>query len=180
MSGPVVVIELVEGASPASVQRVRELLVRCAARCRETGYGQFDAHVDAVSLGSEQFEDRRSPRPVVVSFMGPGIGDEAVFEAEHAEDSDLEGLIGFTPTHAVQVVALCGSPVDHVVTALLTAAVMDVVGGVAGVELREEQISGAAGLVGVVAVRSGPCPVVFGSARFLRELTRSPGLRFLQ
>ncbi|WP_408057636.1 DUF6368 family protein, partial [Streptomyces chiangmaiensis] len=31
----------------------------------------------------------------------------------------------------------CNHPVDHVVTALLTAAVMDVVGGVVKVELRE-------------------------------------------
>ncbi|MFJ8547069.1 DUF6368 family protein [Streptomyces sp. NPDC093586] len=35
----------------------------------------------------------------------------------------------------MRVVAFCNRPVDHVVTALLTAAVMDVIGGVVNAEL---------------------------------------------
>lgn len=73
---------------------------------------------------------------MLVSVMGPGIGDEAVFEAEHADEVDREPLIGFSPTHAVDVIAFCNGPVDHVVTALPTAVVMDVIGGVANAELR--------------------------------------------
>ncbi|MEU6012166.1 DUF6368 family protein [Streptomyces sp. NPDC047453] len=40
-------------------------------------------------------------------------------------------LIGFSPTCAVDAIAFCNAPVDHVVTTLLTAAVMDAIGGVA-------------------------------------------------
>ncbi|MER5498661.1 MULTISPECIES: DUF6368 family protein [unclassified Streptomyces] len=41
------------------------------------------------------------------------MGDEAVFEAEHADEVDQEPLIGFIPTHAVDVIAFCNRPVDH-------------------------------------------------------------------
>ncbi|WP_329449185.1 DUF6368 family protein [Streptomyces sp. NBC_01426] len=40
----------------------------------------------------------------MVSLMGPGIGDENIFEAEHADEVDQKPLIGFTPTHAVDVI----------------------------------------------------------------------------
>ncbi|MFE2728337.1 DUF6368 family protein [Kitasatospora sp. NPDC059327] len=63
--------------------------------------------------------------------MGPGIGDEKTFEAEHADSPDPEPLIGFSPTHAVDVIAGCNRPIDHLSTTLPTAAIMDVVGGVA-------------------------------------------------
>ncbi|MFI6448025.1 DUF6368 family protein [Kitasatospora sp. NPDC050543] len=68
------------------------------------------------------------------ALAAPGIGDEETFEAEHADGPDLESLIGFSPTHAVDVIAGCNRPIDHLATALLTAAVMDVVGGVANAD----------------------------------------------
>ncbi|MFK0256162.1 DUF6368 family protein [Streptomyces sp. NPDC090445] len=73
--------------------------------------------------------------------MCHGAGNRGwVFEAEHADGPDLEPLIGFSPTSAVDVVAGCNRPVDHLATALLTAAVMDVVGGVAHAELLDGRL----------------------------------------
>ncbi|TPQ15672.1 DUF6368 family protein [Streptomyces sporangiiformans] len=112
--------------------------------------------------------------------MGPGIGDEAIFEAEHADEADRKPLIGFTPTHAVDVIAYCHRPVDHVTTALLTAAVMYVIGGVANAELRDDQVPLVAGLPGTVATTTDPWPPAYGSAEFLRAWARQPGFRLLK
>ncbi|MFI8219789.1 DUF6368 family protein [Streptomyces sp. NPDC085932] len=84
------------------------------------------------------------------------------------------------PTHAVDVIAFCNRPVDHLVTALLTAAVMDVVGGVAQAELREDQVSIVAGLPGIVATTTDPWPAAYGSTEFLRTWARQPGFRLLK
>jgi hypothetical protein len=32
--------------------------------------------------------------------MGLGVGDESVFEAEHADEPEVEAILGFRPTHA--------------------------------------------------------------------------------
>ncbi|MFD5653128.1 DUF6368 family protein [Streptomyces sp. NPDC127039] len=112
--------------------------------------------------------------------MGPGIGDESIFEAEHADEFDQEYLIGFMPTHAVNVVAFCNRPVDHVVTALLSAAVMDVIGGVVNAELREDQVPLVTGPPGVIATTTGPWPAAYGSAEFLRAWAQQPGFRLLK
>lgn len=180
MSGPVLVIELAEIVPRMSIQRVREFLVRSSARFEETRVGEYDVSIHAESLGITDTRGVDGRRPVLVSFMGPGIGDEAVFEAEHADEVDQEPLIGFIPTHAVNVIAFCNSPVDHVVTALLTAAVMDLIGGVANAELREDQVPIVAGLPGIVAAPTDPWPAAYGSAKFLRAWAQQPGFRLLK
>ncbi|MFF0836695.1 MULTISPECIES: DUF6368 family protein [unclassified Streptomyces] len=68
---------------------------------------------------------------------------------------------------------------EHV-TALLTAAVMDVIGGVANAELREHQVPIVAGLPGVITMGSNPWPAAYGSAEFLRAWARQPGFRLLK
>lgn len=173
-------IELAEVVPRASIQRVREFLVRSAARFEDKRVGEYDVSIHAESLGITDTGDVDGRRPVLVSLMGPGIGDEAVFEAEHADEVDQESLIGFTPTHAVDVIAFCNSPVDHGVTALLTAAVMDLIGGVANVELREDQVPIVVSLPGIVAVPTDPWPAAYGSAEFLRAWARQPGFRLLK
>ncbi|MFJ6405936.1 DUF6368 family protein [Streptomyces hydrogenans] len=79
--------------------------------------------------------------------------------------------------HAVDAIAFCNPPVDHLVLALLTAAVMDVIGGVADAELREDQVSIVVGLPGIVATMTGPWRAAYGSAGFLRAWTQQPGFR---
>ncbi|MGV9425806.1 DUF6368 family protein [Streptomyces sp. NPDC003656] len=113
--------------------------------------------------------------------MGPGIGGAETFEAEHAGETDQMTLIRFTPTHAVDVIAHCGTPLDHVVTALLTAAVMDVLDGVANAELRDDKVPLVADLPGIAATTTNPWPAIYGSAEFLRAwAARQPGFRFLK
>lgn len=106
-------------------------------------------------------------RPFLVYLMGPGVGDESTFEAEHADEPEVEAILGFRPTHAVNVSACCNREIDHVATALLTAAVMDVIGGVANVELLDGQASVVAGLPGVLGI-AGDDWMALGSAEFLR------------
>ncbi|MFF1557680.1 DUF6368 family protein [Streptomyces sp. NPDC058279] len=86
----------------------------------------------------------------------------------------------FTPTRAVDVIAFCDRPVDHTVTALLTAAVMNVTGGVAHAELRDDHVPIVAGLAGIVATMTDPRPVAYGFAEFLRAWARQPGFRLLK
>ncbi|MEV1065118.1 DUF6368 family protein [Streptomyces sp. NPDC050263] len=180
MSGPVLVIELAEAVPHSVIQRLREFLVRSSAGFEEKRVGKYDLHIRADSLGITDTAGVDGRRPILVSLMGPGIGDEATFEAEHADEADQESLLGFTPTHAVDVISFCNRPVDHAVTALLTAAIMDVIGGVASAELREDQVPIVAGLPGIVATTSDAWPAVYGSAEFLRAWSAHPGFRLLK
>ncbi|MFB7949340.1 DUF6368 family protein [Kitasatospora phosalacinea] len=124
-----------------------------------------------------QREDRR--RPFLVYLTGPGTGDEDVFEAEHENEPEVEAVLGFRPTHAVNVSACCNGRVDHVATALLTAAVMDVIGGVAKAELLDGQASVVAGLPGVLGITDDEWTVL-GTAEFLRAWVGQPGFRLLK
>lgn len=180
MSGPVLVIELAEAVPRVAIQRLREFLLGASARFEEKRVGEYDLNIHAESLGITDAGDVDGRRPVLVSLMGPGVGDEAIFEAEHAGEVDQKSLIGFTPTHAVDVIAFCNRPVDHLVTALLTAAVMDVIGGVANAELREDQVPIVAGLPGIIATMTDPWPAAYGSAEFLRAWAQQPGFRLLK
>ncbi|NBE50475.1 DUF6368 family protein [Streptomyces boluensis] len=187
MTGPVLVIELAEAPSDATLLRLRDVLKEASSSFGELRRGEYDLSVRPERLGIPDDADAQGTensrhRPVRVSVMGPGIGDGTVFAAEHAYDSDEpdpEPLIGFTPTHAVDVIAFCGAPVDHVVTALLTAAVMDVTGGIANAELRADQAELVEGLPGLVATTTTPRPAAYGSAAFLRAWASRPGFRLL-
>ncbi|MEV4341933.1 DUF6368 family protein [Streptomyces sp. NPDC049590] len=124
-----------------------------------------------------QREDRR--RPFLVCLMGPGAGDESTFEAEHADEPEAEAVLGFRPTHAVNVSAGCNGEIDHVATALLTAAVMDVIGGVAKAELLDGQASVVAGLPGVVGITDDDWTAL-GTAEFLRAWVGHPAFRLVK
>ncbi|MGW7272036.1 DUF6368 family protein [Streptomyces sp. NPDC054864] len=180
MGGPVLVIELAEPVPPESIRRLRELLFRSSSHFEEKRVGEYDLSIHADSLGIADTGGIDGRRPVKVSLMGPGVGDDAVFEAEHAYEVDQKPLIGFTPTHAVDVIAFCDKTVDHVVTALLTAAVMDVIGGVANAELLEDQVPIVTDLPGIVATMTDPWPAAYGAAEFLRAWVRQPGFRLLK
>ncbi|MET7365942.1 DUF6368 family protein [Streptomyces sp. NPDC005566] len=122
-----------------------------------------------------QREDWR--RPFLVYLMGPGIGDESIFEAEHADQPEVETVLGFRPTHAVNVSACCNREIDHVATALLTAAVMDVIGGVANVELMDGQETVVADLPGVSGTAED-C-MALGTADFVRAWAGHPAFRLV-
>ncbi|MFE5829413.1 DUF6368 family protein [Streptomyces sp. NPDC056488] len=127
------------------------------------------------------FNPRREDwhRPFHVYLMGPGVGDETTFEAEHADEPEVEAVLGFRPTHAVNVSAGCNREIDHVATALLTAAVMDVIGGVAKAELLDGQVAVVAGLPGVSGIADDDW-MVLGTAEFLRAWAEDPAFRLVK
>jgi hypothetical protein len=77
----------------------------------------------------------------------------------------------------VDVIAFCNRQVDHLATALLTAAVMDEIGGVAHLRMGDARGPVVAGLPGVVAERPEPFEAVFATAEFLRGWAARPGFR---
>ncbi|WP_432086274.1 DUF6368 family protein [Streptomyces sp. bgisy095] len=127
------------------------------------------------------FNPRREDwhRPFHVYLMGPGVGDETTFEAEHADEPEVEAVLGFRPTHAVNVSAGCNREIDHVATALLTAAVMDVIGGVAKAELLDGQAAVVAGLPGVSGIADDDWTAL-GTAEFLRAWAEDPAFRLVK
>ncbi|MFH8498438.1 DUF6368 family protein [Streptomyces coeruleorubidus] len=136
-----------------------------------------DEELTALVGFNPQREDWR--RPFLVYLMGPGVGDESIFEAEHADEPEVEAVLGFKPTHAVNVSAGCNRVIDHVATALLTAAVMDVVGGVAKAELLDGQASVVAGLPGLLGIADDDWTVL-GTADFLRAWVGHPAFRLVK
>ncbi|MER5403090.1 DUF6368 family protein [Streptomyces sp. NPDC002599] len=141
------------------------------------GSATADDALTALVGFNPQREDWR--RPFLVYLMGPGAGDESTFEAEHADEPEVEIVLGFRPTHAVNVSACCNREIDHVTTALLTAAVMDVIGGVAKAELLDGQASVVAGLPGVSGIADGDW-MALGTAEFLRAWAAHPAFRLVK
>lgn len=136
-----------------------------------------DEELTALVGFNPQREDWR--RPFLVYLMGPGVGDESTFEAEHADEPEVEAVLGFRPTHAVNVSACCNRDIDHVTTALLTAAVMDVIGGVAKAELLDGQAPVVAGLPGVLGITDDDWTAL-GTAEFLRAWVEHPAFRLVK
>lgn len=185
MAGPTLVIELAEPVSPAALSEFSTWLGGLSSHFVQVRHGFFDVNVSVDRLGIEvpaafdaQGEDGR--RPFLIHLMGPGVGDESLFEAEHADEPEVEVVLGFRPTHAVNVSAGCNHEIDHVATALLTAAVVDVLGGVVKADLLEGQEAVVGGLPGVLGVTEEGYPMVFGTAEFLRAWVDQPGFRLVK
>ncbi|WP_086826847.1 DUF6368 family protein [Allokutzneria sp. NRRL B-24872] len=178
MSGPTLVIELAEPLSPTALREFRALMVGLSSHFTEERPGFFDVNVPADRLGVEDRRGEDCRRPFLVYLTGPGV-DEDLFEAEHADEPEAEAVLGFKPTHAVNVSAGCSSEIDHVATALLTAAVMDVIGGVANAELLDGQVSVVAGLPGVLGIVNDD-RFALGTAEFLRAWIGHPAFRLLK
>ncbi|WP_351235068.1 DUF6368 family protein [Streptomyces sp. NPDC002133] len=174
------VIGLANAALAAAIRRLRGFLIYSSTRIEEMRAGEYALHVQAEGLGITNTGGVEGHRPFLVSLMGPRIGDESVFDAEHSVSGDHKSLSGYTPTHAVDVIAFRNRPVDHVVTTLLTAAIIDEIGGIANAELREDQLPIVAGLPGLVITTTDPWPAARGSATFLRARAEQPGFRILK
>ena len=92
-------------AERLGVEDRREKDWRKSLRLPRLGNAIADAELTALVGFNPQREDWR--RPFLVYLMGPGIGDESTFEAEHADEPEVEATLGFRPTHAVNVSACC-------------------------------------------------------------------------
>jgi hypothetical protein len=184
MAGPTLVIELAEPVSRAALGEFHTLMRGLSTHFEQPRPGSFDVNVPVELLGIEapMFDSQQADghRPFLVYLMGPGVGDAGIFEAEHADEPEVEAVLGFKPTYAVNVSAGCNRGIDHVATALLTAAVVDVLGGVVKAELLEGQRTVVTGLPGVLGVTDEGYPVVLGTAQFLRAWVDQPGFRLVK
>ncbi|WP_409235705.1 DUF6368 family protein [Streptomyces sp. PA5.6] len=184
MAGPTLVIELAEPVSPSALAEFSALMRGLSIHSEQRRLGYFDVNVpvgrlgmDAATLDATGVDGHR---PFLVYLMGPEVGDESIFEAEHADEPEVEAVLGFKPTHAVNVSAGCNRGIDHTATALLTAAVVDVLGGVIKAELLEGQEAVVAGLPGVLGLTDEACPMVLGTAEFVRAWVDQPSFRLLK
>ncbi|MFF7382448.1 DUF6368 family protein [Streptomyces griseoluteus] len=184
MAGPTLVIEFAEPVSSAALSEFSALMRGLSTHFEQRRDGYFDVNVPVERLGVEaaglDAHEADGRRPFLVYQMGPGVGDESIFEAEHADEPAVEAVLGFKPTHAVNVSAGCNREIDHVAAALLTAAVLDVLGGVVKAELSEGQDAVVAGLPGVLGLTDEEHPMVLGTAEFLRAWVAQPGFRLVK
>ncbi|MDH6120220.1 DUF6368 family protein [Kitasatospora sp. GAS204B] len=179
MAGPVVGIELPGAVPDEDLVRLRALLSEICERVEEERPGHFDLQVLADRLAIANGDAPAGGRPFLVALAG--IGDEETFTAEHADNPDLEPLIGFTPTHGVNVIAMCNREVDHAVTAHLTASIMDIVGGVAHVEFHQSNLPVMATLPGLIATLPEAFgATTFGTAQLLRTWAAHPDFRLVK
>ncbi|MFE1077541.1 DUF6368 family protein [Nocardiopsis alba] len=184
MAGPTLVIDLA-GPPPSTRSNEFGALIRgLSTHFERTRRGYFDigVPVERLSIAARRALDpgETDDRPFLVHLMGPGFGDESLFEAEHADEAVIEAALGFKPTHAVNVSAGRNQDIDHVATALLTAAIIDVLGGVVKAELPVGQERVIAGLPGVLGLVDDGYPTMLGTAAFLRAWVERPGFRLLK
>jgi hypothetical protein len=181
MAGPVISIALREPL----VDRVRDAL---NAYLRSLGDENFEHPKPgywALNLEPERLGvpdgGRDGSRPFLVEANGPGNEDGQFFEDGRFIEPDwgfLLPLLGFTPANMMNVIAMCSRQIDHAVTALLAAEIMDVTTGVAFVELCERQVELVSGLPGVLAAvpeTEDESPFALGDDRFLRAFAATPG-----
>ena len=180
MAGPVLTIEL-DGPPPDdAMAQLGAFLTRISSNGYTTKrLSKFDFHVVPELLGLTD-SDRPGPRPFFIEMAGPGFGNEEYLKEELAEGPYLLPLIGFVPTHEVAIVAMCNGDVDHRATVLLTAAVMEILGGVANVELLARQKDLAKRTPGLIAMVDEPWPSAFGTTDFLDSWLEQPDFRLLK
>lgn len=171
-------IELPGPVADGALALLADELARISMRFEVRRRGCFDLNIEPEALGvAVPVGDALRAQPFVVSVSGPGFGDEAIFDSEHADGPDPLSLIGFRPSHDVGVLAMCRGRVNHDLTALLTALVMDIVGGVALIELHRERLAAVRTLPGLRALVTEPWAEAYGSAQFVRAWAAHPEFR---
>jgi hypothetical protein len=178
VAGPVLSIELPEQLSDTALGDLRRLLSRLSPRFAETGVGQYDILVCNVHLGIGEDETPEAHRPFLVS-QAPNTGVN--YSADwHSEVLDLKPYIGYEPTHEIHVAAMCNDRIDHMAAAHLAAAIMDVVGGIADVEVDEEHLPIVSDLPGLVGLIPHPWYTALGTPAFLRAWAAHPRFRLVK
>lgn len=185
MAGPTLVIDLAEPVSLAALSELHTLMRGLSTHFEQPRPGYFDVNVPVERLGIEAptgFDSQEvdGRRPFLVYLIGAGAADQGLFEAEHADEQAVEAVLGFKAAQAVNVSAGYNRGIDHVATALLTAAIVDVLGGVVKAELLDGQVAVVAGLPGILGITDEECPVVLGTAEFLRAWIDEPGFRLVK
>lgn len=181
MAGPTTGIELDGPVADDVLSRLADDLAGISTRFETRRRGYFCLNIEPAMLGVTSADAQGvAAQPFVVHVLGAGFGDEAIFEAEHADGPDLLPLIGFRPSHSVGVLAMCNGRVNHDLAAQLTARVMDFVGGVAVVELYHEQAETVRALPGLQALVMEPWTEAYGSQQFVRAWAAHPEFRLVK
>lgn len=181
MAGPTAGIELDGPVPDAALAVLKDELAEISTQLETPRHGYLNLNIEPAALGvTHAYAHDVAAQPFVVHIMGPGFGDEAIFEAEHSDGPDLLALIGFRPPHAMGVLAMCNGRVNHDLTALLTARVMDIIGGVAAIELYNDQVDSVRALPGLRALAAEPWPEAYGSAQFVRAWAAHPAFRLVK
>ncbi|MEV4613058.1 DUF6368 family protein [Kitasatospora sp. NPDC049258] len=177
MSGTALSIELAGPVPAEDLVRLHELLIGLSDGMEVKSPEHFDLVILPQRLGVGGSWGPFDPGPFCVALNGPGFEWEEIFHGDHDYgDLELRSLIGFTPAYDLLVSGSCSRPIDHAVTALLAASVMDIVGGVANVEVVAHQIPVIRALPGFLALAT-EWSRAFGSAEFLRAWAAHPDFR---
>lgn len=175
MLGAILTVDL---PGPVTAEQLAELgtvLRGFADRFEEARPGSYDLDIEPSRLAVRVPEGGDSnSRRFIINIAGPGFGDEGVFRAAHAEDPDLEPLIGFTPTHDVVIWTSDGELVDRLMVAELAAVVQNVVGGVIDINTARRALDPMRSLPGLVAFMEHQGLRAFGNAQFLRAWAAAP------
>lgn len=185
MSGPVVCIELAGPVADDVQARFGELLRGLSSYVESPRRHGFNVGVEparlSITVAEDALENSGGDRPFSVAVCGPGFDETEDIDAILDEGPDLVPLIGYRPTREVQVSAGCNRPVDHLTAALLTAALMEIVDGLAAFEVYPEQIDSVRDLPGVIAVVPEPWgATVYGTAGFVRAWAAHPDFRIVK
>ncbi|MBS2540145.1 hypothetical protein KGQ20_46150 [Catenulispora sp. NF23] len=175
MTGSIIIIDLPGPVAAAQTAELGGILRGLARRFEEPRAGSYDVEIGPGRLNAATPEPADGePRLFTVSITGPGFGDEGVFRAEHADDPELEPLIGYSPTHDVALVTPYTGLVDRLMLAELCAIVQEVVGGLVELRVSSRIVDEVRKLPGVVAISEEAPPRVFGSAEFIRGWAAHP------
>lgn len=186
MAGPVITIALPVPLAEQARDALDAYLRRLADHDFEhprPGYWALNLEPERLGIAES---DREGSRPFLVDVEGPGYEDSQWFEDGRYIESDwgfLPPLLGFTPVNMLSVIAMADGRVDHIVTALMTADIMDIAPGVAFVELWDDQVEPVRALPGILAAMpttADQSPFALGDGRFLRAFAATPGFRLLK
>ncbi|MEV0589677.1 DUF6368 family protein [Nonomuraea sp. NPDC050310] len=180
MGGPGLVIELALADPEPALRRLREFLLTVSERFENPRPGAYDFGVPPMRLGVRGQEGADHPRPFLVILVAATPVNAETAQPDDDDEQGLVALIGFDPTHEVEVVAMCNDPIDHQVAAFLTAGIMDAIGGIANVELRADQVALVADLPGAVGRAEKPWAAVGATAEFLRAWAARSGFRLVK
>lgn len=186
MAGPVISVALPEPLAEQA-QGALDAYLRSLANSNfeHSKPGYWSLNLEPERLGIDH-SDRDGSRPFLVEASGPGSGNDQFFEDGRFVESDwgfVVALLGFTPTAMLSVIAMCNGQADHAATALLTAEIMGITGGVAFVELYDHQVELVRALPGILvaaATTVDESAFALGDERFLRAFAATAGFRLLK
>jgi hypothetical protein len=103
VAGLTLVTELAEPVSSAALTEFSALMRGLSTHFEQRRHGYFDVNAPIERLGMDaptphDAQDVDGRRPFLVYLMRPGVCDESIFEAEHADESEVGRVRSSEPT----------------------------------------------------------------------------------